>query len=96
MRVLPLVWESHHVRENGWYGLTVTGALVVYVYQPHGGARYKWAVYQYWGANPDREGYDGEVIHPKDGKPRRYTLPGQAKRAAQEYWKRQMRQLIEP
>lgn len=98
-KILPLSWEPHHVKNNGFYGVTVTGAIVVYVYQPvdmRMRGKYKWAVFQYWGSNPDRDGEFGEIINPRTGKPARYTLPGQAKRAAQEYWKRQMKALIVP
>lgn len=94
MKIRPLIWEPHSVRDNGFYGKTATGAVVVYVYQPVDMGRrrgpYKWAIFQYCEADC------GEISHTKTGKPQRYTLPSQAKRAAQEYWKRQMRQLVTP
>ncbi len=94
--ILPLKWEPHPSMNNGWYGYTTTGAQIVYVYPVscHTRPRRPWAVFQYWGANPDRDGEFGEVISPKTGKPVRYATGRQAKRAAQRYWKRQVLALL--
>jgi len=95
VQVKPLVWVEHHVKGNGFYGHTATGAEIVYVYQPDFRARkYKFGVFQYWGANKDRCGHFGEISDPKTGKPLRFATIGAAKGAAQRYWQREVTALL--
>ena len=55
LRVIPLRWEPHSAKDNGWYGITVTGARVVYVYPSadmrETRSRSYWRVYLYFGAH---------------------------------------------
>ena len=95
LNVRPLAWVPHHVQGNGFYGHTVSGAQIVYVYTPDFRARkYRYGIYQYWGANNDRCGHFGEISDPRSGKPKRYASMAAAKAAAQRYWRREVTAML--
>ena len=94
--VAPLRWREHHIKGNGWFGHTVTGAEIIYIYQLDRNLtnRPRWAIFQYWGANPDRCKNFGEISDPKTGKPKRYATIASAKAGAQRYWRREVAALL--
>ena len=95
-KIAPLEWVKHHIRDNGWYGYTISGAQIVYVYPPtHFGRRARyWSVYQYWGANHDRCKNFGRITDPRTGKPNEFKSPRKAKLFAQRYWKAEVEKLF--
>lgn len=87
-RTLPLAWKLC-VRSDGWYGYTVTGAEICYVYQPWDNRIRRgsmlWQVYCYF----------GPVETPLKGTARygKFTSARIAKLAAQRWWKSQVIEL---
>ncbi len=83
---LPLKWKTHHVKVNGWYGVTATGYEACYVYQPWDNhirrGPMPWQVFSYFGGKD----------HPLTGTARFGKFPNasSAKRAAQKWWRGKM------
>ena len=90
--VRPLIWQAHHVKNNGWNGLTSTGHAVCYVYQPWDNRIKRgpmpWQVFSRFGG----------LDHPLKGSARYggFLSSGQAKRAAQKWWKAKMVAMLQP
>lgn len=90
--VRPLVWQAHHAKNNGWYGVTATGHEVCYVYQPWDNRIKRgpmpWQVFSKFGG----------LDHPLKGSARydRFPSAGHAKRAAQKWWKAKMVAMLLP
>ena len=86
IKIRLLKWKPHHVKNNGWCGLTATGFEACYVYQPWDNRIRRgpmlWQVHSYFGG-PE---------NPLKGPARfgRFRTAGQAKRAAQKWWRGKM------
>ncbi len=86
----PLKWQPHHVKDNGYYGVTATGYECCYVYQPWDNRIRRgpmpWQVFSYFGGKD----------HPLTGTARFGGFPtaAHAKRAAQQWWRGKMLALL--
>lgn len=93
--VKPLRWVL--ASSGCWFGETCSEARVVCVYEPgrcFPRRPFKWGVYQYWGANPDRCGHFGEIFNSLTKKRHRFKTLAAAKVGAQRYWRREVLALL--
>lgn len=89
--IASLRWVPHHVKNNGFHGHTATGAHVCYVYQPWDNrikrGPMRWGIHSYFGA-VEKPVRDGKGNHNK------FRTAKLAKAAAQRWWRREVRGLL--